>query len=307
VSNAKRNFYYKKHIYRGDGLTSKHDDSYVYLLPFEHGKKFLLAQGYNGGTSHIGNNKYALDFMMPEGTKICAARGGEIVSIKEDSNEGGIGTEYENKGNYLEILHDDGTYGYYGHFQQNGVIVKLEDRVKPGDVIGYSGNTGRSGSPHLHFQVKEPKLDWQMPSVPVKFLNFDNSAVTLEPATFYYATHPMKPGFEVNLGRLITNQDYRTYSKPAVKNNKVLLSHERIDNTILFFVKNGRDENVEVTAGLKTMTNSYSSQPLPVTIRVPPLTEKYLFFIRRNPCKKPSDYKLDFGFQEYDYTFKVVD
>jgi murein DD-endopeptidase MepM/ murein hydrolase activator NlpD len=53
--------------------------------------------------------------------------------------------------NYITIMHSDGTFGVYAHIKYNGSKCKLGDYVKKGDVIAYSGNTGWSNGPHLHF------------------------------------------------------------------------------------------------------------------------------------------------------------
>src|SRR5690349_18951395 len=64
----------------------KPDNSYVYRLPFATGSKFLLIQAYNSKMSH--KNELSLDFKMKKGSKICAAREGVVVAVKEDSNVG---------------------------------------------------------------------------------------------------------------------------------------------------------------------------------------------------------------------------
>ena len=58
--------------------------SFAYSLPYEKGKSFLLIQAYQSKLfSHKG--EFALDFKMKRGTKICAARSGVVVEVKEDS------------------------------------------------------------------------------------------------------------------------------------------------------------------------------------------------------------------------------
>ena len=135
-------------------------DSYVYDLPFEEGTKHKIVQGYGGKFSH--KNKAALDFSMPEGTPVCAARGGIVFSFKDDSDEGGLLPKYKNKANYIIIKHDDGSLGCYWHLRKNGVIAK-KGYVEKGDVIGYSGKTGFVLRPHLHFTVKR-KLNYDKDS-----------------------------------------------------------------------------------------------------------------------------------------------
>jgi murein DD-endopeptidase MepM/ murein hydrolase activator NlpD len=105
-------------------------------------------------------NKAALDFAMPEGTPIYAARGGIIYSYKDDSDEGGPFASYENKANYLIIRHSDGSFGCYWHLQKNGLTVK-KGPVTKGQLIGYSGGTGFVLRPHLHFAIKR-RLSYHM-------------------------------------------------------------------------------------------------------------------------------------------------
>ena len=61
------------------------------------------------------------------------------------------------KGNFIEIQHDDGTVAHYHHLRLMGVRVEKGQRVEQGELIGLSGNTGYSTGPHLHFAVT--KLD----------------------------------------------------------------------------------------------------------------------------------------------------
>jgi murein DD-endopeptidase MepM/ murein hydrolase activator NlpD len=127
------------------------DKSHVYSLPFTKGGRFLLVQAYNSKMSHT--NEISLDFKMKKGSKICAARGGVVAAIKEDSDEGGLKDEYLSKGNHIIIKHNDGSEAMYWHLQKDGVLVNVGDPVLQGGLIGYSGNTGYTAFPHLHFQV----------------------------------------------------------------------------------------------------------------------------------------------------------
>jgi murein DD-endopeptidase MepM/ murein hydrolase activator NlpD len=126
-------------------------DSHVYELPYKKGSAFKIVQGYGGWFSH--KRKAALDFSMPVGTPVYAARGGEIYHYKDDSDEGGPLPKYTRKANYIIIRHSDESYACYWHLQKNGVV-KKRGRVKTGELIGYSGNTGFVLRPHLHFTVK---------------------------------------------------------------------------------------------------------------------------------------------------------
>jgi murein DD-endopeptidase MepM/ murein hydrolase activator NlpD len=139
---------------------TKNLDTYIYDLPFKEGTRHKVVQGYGGIFSH--RNKAAIDFYMPEGTPVYAAREGAVYSFKDDSNEGGPFTKYEKKANYIIIRHNDGSFGCYWHLKRNGVRVK-KGVVAKGQLIGYSGNTGFVVRPHLHFTVKR-KLNYERDS-----------------------------------------------------------------------------------------------------------------------------------------------
>lgn len=131
----------------------KPDTSFIYHLPFAKGKRFLLIQAYNSKMSHQG--ELSLDFKMKKGSKICAARSGVVTSMREDSDRGGLGDQYMNDGNFIIIRHNDGSKAMYWHLQKDGVLVNEGDTVQAGQHIGFSGNTGYSAFPHLHFQLQD--------------------------------------------------------------------------------------------------------------------------------------------------------
>ena len=129
----------------------KEDTSYVYWLPYKKGVRHLFIQGANSSFSH--KEELSFDFKMKKGSKICASRPGTVIATKSDSDKGGLKDEYLDDGNHIIIQHDDGSTAHYWHLEQNGVIVKMGDKVTKGQLIGFSGNTGYTAFPHLHFQV----------------------------------------------------------------------------------------------------------------------------------------------------------
>lgn len=130
------------------------DSSFVYRLPYEVSQSFLLIQAYQSKFSH--RSEYALDFKMKEGNRICAARKGVVIASRKDSEKGGLQPEMLSEGNYIIILHEDGSTAHYWHLQKDGVMVNEGDSVAQGQPIGFSGNTGYSAFPHLHFEVNVP-------------------------------------------------------------------------------------------------------------------------------------------------------
>jgi murein DD-endopeptidase MepM/ murein hydrolase activator NlpD len=135
-----------------------------YPLPWL-GGPFRLTQGANGKYSHFTpKGRYALDIAMPEGTPIVAARSGMVVKI--ENHQSGRGDNPS--GNFVRILHDDGTMGVYLHLMRNSVAVREGQRVNLGDKLARSGNTGNSTGPHLHFVVQR-NVGMALESIPFNF------------------------------------------------------------------------------------------------------------------------------------------
>lgn len=135
-----------------------------YPLPWL-GGPFRLTQGPNGTYSHFTpRGRHAVDVAMPIGTPIVAARGGVVVSL-ENRQSGRAGNP---SGNFVRILHDDGTMGVYLHLQQGSVRVREGQRVTQGQPIARSGNTGNSTGPHLHFVIQR-NVGMALESIPFAF------------------------------------------------------------------------------------------------------------------------------------------
>ena len=164
-----------------------HDDAYCYSLPYAAGRSYRVSQGYDGKYSHKGSNRYAVDWEMPEGTPVHAARNGLVVKVKDDSDQGGGDVSFDPFNNYILIRHSDGTLGQYCHLQKGGVAVHEGDLIKDGDIIAHSGNTGFSTGPHLHFTVYKMKNGKERESIPVKFRTSADEAVTLQAGRKYTA------------------------------------------------------------------------------------------------------------------------
>lgn len=161
----------------------KDDSSYIYTLPFEHKKKVFLVQGYESKLfSH--KNEKALDFKVKAGTEVCAARGGVVFAMRNDSDKGGLKPENLSDGNYIFIRHDDGSEANYWHFKTGGVLVNVGDSITTGQLIGYSGNTGYSAFPHLHFEVRDESGN----QLPTRFYT-QHGVIYLRPGKFYRTFH----------------------------------------------------------------------------------------------------------------------
>ncbi|MFT3805808.1 M23 family metallopeptidase [Arenimonas sp.] len=131
-------------------------DEVSYALPVDENSDWQLGQDFHGGFSHNDvQNRYAVDLIVPVGTPVLAARGGIVMQAENGFDRGGTNREkYVDRANFIRILHDDGSMGLYAHLQENGVLVRVGERVELGQLIAYSGNTGYSSGPHLHFSVQ---------------------------------------------------------------------------------------------------------------------------------------------------------
>lgn len=177
-------YYYHYYWSKGNYL-ARHDHSYLYRLPYETGQSYRVGQSYNGSFSHQGQNE--IDFSLPMNTPVLAAREGVVVGVKEDSNENGTTEEFSSKGNYVYIRHSDNTIGVYIHLRHQGVQVDLGDQVQRGQLLGFSGNTGYSSGPHLHFAVNSANSGYEQISFPVTFDTAEGVKAMLIEGQFYTA------------------------------------------------------------------------------------------------------------------------
>jgi len=127
----------------------------TYLLPVETGS-WHIDQGWHGSFSHNdAQSNYAIDISVDEGTPVLAARDGMVMQVESDFDKAGLNREkFAERANVIRILHGDGSMAVYAHLKLDGALVRPGQYVVAGQRIGYSGNTGFSSGPHLHFAVQ---------------------------------------------------------------------------------------------------------------------------------------------------------
>jgi murein DD-endopeptidase MepM/ murein hydrolase activator NlpD len=86
---------------------------------------------------------YGMDFTAPEGTDVYATGDG-VIRARISSKRG--------FGNHIIVDHGFGYISIYAHLSDFNV--KVGQKVKRGDIIGYVGNTGISVANHLHYEIK---------------------------------------------------------------------------------------------------------------------------------------------------------
>lgn len=105
--------------------------------------------------SYIGH--VGTDFGVPIGTPVPACFAGTVVFVGGDGASGTMnGVRANGEGKTIDIRRADGLIARYGHL--NGYNVAVGQRVNAGDVLGYSGNTGFSTGPHLHWELRWDRL-----------------------------------------------------------------------------------------------------------------------------------------------------
>jgi murein DD-endopeptidase MepM/ murein hydrolase activator NlpD len=158
-------------------------DDYNYSLPYKKGESYKVDQGYNGSFSH--QNENALDFTMPVGTEIFAARSGVVIQVMQNNHMNCAEKKCAEYNNYIVIYHSDGTFAKYIHLKQNGSLVKEGDAIKENDLIGYSGNVGWSNGPHLHFVTYFQRMD-KIETLKTKFkINDGKESIYLKEKSSY--------------------------------------------------------------------------------------------------------------------------
>lgn len=102
------------------------------------------------------NTHRAIDFATPIGTPVYGSQDGVVQWIKDEGKR--------NYGKSVWVIHcvnNEKFMTIYAHL--NDIHVKIDDCITPDIMIGLSGNTGNSGGPHLHFEVRNSHSRWSSP------------------------------------------------------------------------------------------------------------------------------------------------
>jgi murein DD-endopeptidase MepM/ murein hydrolase activator NlpD len=167
---------------------AEHKPDRPYRLPYALASSFPVSQAYPDAMTHGDpSSTYAVDFVMPIGTPVLAARAGTVIEVASDFYEAGVDASVNGpRANVVRVLHDDGTMSLYGHLNWNSIRVVPGQRVERGEYLADSGNTGFSTGPHLHFVVQRNR-GGAIVSVPIEFSGSGDSGVTLHSGERYTA------------------------------------------------------------------------------------------------------------------------
>ena len=171
-----------RYVYLPGDPDARHAAGGNYRAPFAAGASYTVTQTYPDSATHrTRDSMHAVDIAMPVGTDVVAAREGVVFDVSSTNFKGGPDADaYADLANLIRILHDDGTYAVYAHLNWNSIRVRQGERVKAGQYIADSGNTGFSSGPHLHFAVQR-NMGLRIDSLPITFRGSDADRV--QPAT----------------------------------------------------------------------------------------------------------------------------
>lgn len=163
--------------------TASHNPQGGYRVPWAKSESYSVSQAPDGPiTTHFESfSRNAIDFVMPEGTPVNAARSGIVVGTEASYRTGGNDRALLDKANYVDVLHDDGTVASYLHLKENSLVVTIGQRISAGEKLALSGSTGYSSGPHLHFSVwtlEKNEKGFERVSLPVEFCFDGNSQCT---------------------------------------------------------------------------------------------------------------------------------
>lgn len=283
-------FSYRYQYILGDPSVYVEENHSPYFFPWANGEKRYLSQGYFGAFSH--RDAYALDFNMDIGSPIFAAKGGIVTRVKEDSRRGGPSSSYSDQGNLIEIFHpQEGIFTSYVHLDYQGSLVEVGQVVQTGDPIGFSGNTGFSTGPHLHFEAYRPLEDFTYQTLPVQFYHYDFQLVEPKEGQYYYARHPQGESFPVTFGRDLTDEDFADFFEPVEETGEFDFSTDQNDEVYVLFAVNGtsKTQNLDLELQLVSMD---STQGIAIQKEIPPLSKIFLTILKPKPGSRRASYSL---------------
>ena len=145
--------------------------------------RYTSPYGPRWGRLHAG-----IDIGMPVETPLLALENGKVIYSK--LNGGGVTRGY---GYYIVIQYDNGLYSLYGHLKQLSKY-RPGDRVKKGQIIAYSGNTGNTTGPHVHVEIHEHEFNFRSQ---VREKGYDSA---VDPVKYY---PELRPYLNKNLSTLV--------------------------------------------------------------------------------------------------------
>lgn len=161
--NNEVTFQYPPAGFSPTGIIPLTDSTLGYAYPVEK----EMTSGFGGRRRH----HKGIDIPLKVGEDVVAAFGGKVRYAKW--NSGGFG-------NLVVVRHPNGLETYYAHLSK--IKVEPNQVVQAGELLGLGGSTGRSYSPHLHFEIRYGYVPFD-PNFVFDFENYCLKTDTLDLAT----------------------------------------------------------------------------------------------------------------------------
>lgn len=194
-----------KSLLKNDTLVVTIDSTDTFCYPIQNIGRFLSPFGPRHRRMHTGT-----DIKCNLKDSLFAAFGGKVRIARRCSGYG----------NMVVIRHKSGIETLYGHMSV--ILVKPDDIVKAGDLIGLGGRTGRATTEHLHFETRilgipfdsEKYIDFSTGKLIANKLYFLNNQIEINPDNFekYAVTNP-SPDIECGFDNETGNQPVFTTIK----------------------------------------------------------------------------------------------
>lgn len=159
---------------------------------------------YSSGGAH-----FSWDVPMPIGTRLYAPGDGVVVDCQDGVHDQPVGRPAGSgaPSNWIILAYHAPSgpykgktvYSYWQHLTKGGVKVKSGQKVKKGDLIGLSGNSGNTTGPHLHLTVLKPGFNMSR-STRYNYLG-NSSMVVWEPDKVFEAHEPFR--YTVYVSKLV--------------------------------------------------------------------------------------------------------
>ena len=123
----------------------------IYDLPFPPNTKVAFIVKEN--QAHTGSFKGAVDFAVKLQTPVLAPLDGEVLEVVDSNDKFGITEEFAPYANFITIKHTNNEFSQLLHLEKGSSLVRAGEKVKKGNQIALTGNSGWMTNPHIHMFV----------------------------------------------------------------------------------------------------------------------------------------------------------
>ena len=142
-------------------------DYYLVNFPDHDSAKGIrdFACGWYTYDGHQGTDFVLKDFtLMDSGVTVLAAAAGTVTHITDGLFDRSKAINNKQFGNYISVLHTDGSIAFYAHLRKGSMLVAEKDKIVAGQPLALIGSSGNSTDPHLHFELRKGNVvidPWQ--------------------------------------------------------------------------------------------------------------------------------------------------